>query len=77
MKASRIGVALVAVVLMCMSTSAFAQAAGGAGGAGGRGGNISRDLNARGIRSLHSARGRALARCRQSKRHAFRLNRPL
>jgi hypothetical protein len=39
MKASRIGVALIAVVLMCMSTSAFAQAAGGAGGAGGRGGN--------------------------------------
>jgi hypothetical protein len=39
MKASRIRVALIAVVLMCMSTSAFAQAAGGAGGAGGRGGN--------------------------------------
>jgi hypothetical protein len=46
MKASRIGVALIAVVLMCMSTSAFAQAAGGAGGRGGnnaggrqRGGN--------------------------------------
>jgi hypothetical protein len=47
MKASRIGVALFALVLMaCMSTSAFAQAAGGAGGRGGnnaggrqRGGN--------------------------------------
>jgi hypothetical protein len=39
MKASRVGIALIAVVLMCMSTSAFAQAAGGAGGAGGRGGN--------------------------------------
>ena len=36
MKASRIGVALFAFVLMaCMSTSAFAQAAGGAGGRGG------------------------------------------
>jgi hypothetical protein len=38
MKASRIGVALIAVVLMCMSTSAFAQAAGGAGGRGGNNG---------------------------------------
>jgi hypothetical protein len=38
MKASRIGIALIAVVLMCMSTSAFAQAAGGAGGRGGNNG---------------------------------------